>query len=400
MDARGSNTRVNRTVVAAVVAAVLGLGVATVPAPVSAAPWKSGTVASDGACEGRLLQLHRQERSSRGLAPLREDPAFDHVARSWSLHLARTRTLAHNTRVGSEISAAVHNWRLIGENVAWAHSPDALMAAWMGSTAHRNTILSTSYQRVVIGCARSSDGRYWATANFVSATTSIPDRRPTPFQSAGDASARLRWWLLGRPATAADLNADAQRMLGSGWTAADQAAYLAGSSTHAILVPPTTRLYGAAFDRHPDGTGLVYWVRQRAGGRSITSIARAFVVSPEFRARYGTLGDAAFVTQVYLNVLGRQPDAGGHTYWVDRLRGGLSRAELLVGFSESPENKAATASDVTVSWVIALLLNRTPSAAERASWRTRVRGGLSPVGMVRAVVASDEFTWRVASGGY
>lgn len=51
--------------------------------------------------------------------------------------------------------------------------------------------------------------------------------------------------------------------------------------------------------------------------------------------------DAQLVAQLYANVLHRAPDAGGTTYWTQNLASGMSRAEMLVGISESPENQAA-----------------------------------------------------------
>jgi serralysin len=39
-------------------------------------------------------------------------------------------------------------------------------------------------------------------------------------------------------------------------------------------------------------------------------------------------------------VLHRTPDAGGLQFWVDSLNTGMSRAEVLIGFSESAENQA------------------------------------------------------------
>ena len=62
--------------------------------------------------------------------------------------------------------------------------------------------------------------------------------------------------------------------------------------------------------------------------------------SPEFSARYGSLSTAEFVTQLYRNVLDRDPDAGGLLFHVDNLEAGLPRNYLLVHFSESPENQA------------------------------------------------------------
>ena len=62
--------------------------------------------------------------------------------------------------------------------------------------------------------------------------------------------------------------------------------------------------------------------------------------SPEFQARYGALNNTQFVAQLYANVLDRAPDSGGLAYHVGHLNAGMTRADVLVGFSESPENQA------------------------------------------------------------
>lgn len=98
------------------------------------------------------------------------------------------------------------------------------------------------------------------------------------------------------------------------------------------------RLYRAFFLREPDGDGIVYWISEaRHGGYPIGSIAEEFARSPEFRQRYGNLGDAAFVDLVYRNVLGRAAEAEGRAYWLGQLRAGMLRGHLMLYFSESVE---------------------------------------------------------------
>ena len=47
-----------------------------------------------------------------------------------------------------------------------------------------------------------------------------------------------------------------------------------------------------------------------------------------------------FVETLYTNVLGRNSDIDGYNYWVGNLNNGIeTRYELLLGFSESLENK-------------------------------------------------------------
>ena len=110
---------------------------------------------------------------------------------------------------------------------------------------------------------------------------------------------------------------------------------------------PVYRMYKAAFDRVPDLSGLGYQMTQRDNGLTLSGMAKNFISSPEFQRTYGSLNDTQFVTQLYQNVLHRAPDSSGLTYHTDHLSHGASRADILVGFSESPENQ------VTVSGVIA-----------------------------------------------
>jgi len=101
------------------------------------------------------------------------------------------------------------------------------------------------------------------------------------------------------------------------------------------------RLYQAAFDRMPDLAGLGYWLGRMEAGVSLAQVAASFVGSAEFGALAGptaTAGD--FVTLMYDNVLQRQPDQAGLAYWIDAMEKGMSRADMLVQFSESRENVA------------------------------------------------------------
>jgi serralysin len=100
------------------------------------------------------------------------------------------------------------------------------------------------------------------------------------------------------------------------------------------------RLYQAAFDRAPDVGGLGYQMDQLDKGLPLRNEAQHFIESPEFQARYGAVDNAQFVTLLYNNVLDRAPEAQGLAYHLDRLAHGVQRADILVGFSESPENQA------------------------------------------------------------
>ncbi len=102
------------------------------------------------------------------------------------------------------------------------------------------------------------------------------------------------------------------------------------------------RLYNAAFKRLPDADGLKYWIgKYTSGENDDRAVAQSFLVSAEFKERYGdNVSNAKYVETLYLNVLGRDYDQEGYNYWLGNLNSGLeTRYELLLGFAESPENK-------------------------------------------------------------
>jgi phospholipase/lecithinase/hemolysin len=72
------------------------------------------------------------------------------------------------------------------------------------------------------------------------------------------------------------------------------------------------RLYGTALERAPDLAGLEYWTAEINNSNvSLAAVANSFAASPEFIQDDGSLSNAAFVNQLYQDVLGRPADAGG-----------------------------------------------------------------------------------------
>ncbi|WMW81082.1 Ig-like domain-containing protein [Undibacterium cyanobacteriorum] len=80
------------------------------------------------------------------------------------------------------------------------------------------------------------------------------------------------------------------------------------------------QLYVSLFGRAPEASGLGYWVGQLSNGVSLQQIAQdMFNVAPS-RAYYPSfLTNEEIITKFYVNVLGRNPDAGGLAYWTGRL---------------------------------------------------------------------------------
>ncbi|HUR89187.1 MAG TPA: DUF4214 domain-containing protein [Ramlibacter sp.] len=106
------------------------------------------------------------------------------------------------------------------------------------------------------------------------------------------------------------------------------------------------RLYQAAFDRKPDLGGLGYQMHDLDIGVSLEQVASNFIASPEFQAKYGNVDNTQFLTLLYNNVLDRTPDAGGLQFHLEEFAQGQTRADMLIHFSESPENQANVIGDI------------------------------------------------------
>lgn len=99
------------------------------------------------------------------------------------------------------------------------------------------------------------------------------------------------------------------------------------------------RVYDTAFGRDADPTGFNQFTQAVINGTSLQQVALSFLASPEFANRYGASpSDQALVEGLYQNTLHRAPDAAGETLFVQALASDLSRADLLVSFSNSQEH--------------------------------------------------------------
>lgn len=105
------------------------------------------------------------------------------------------------------------------------------------------------------------------------------------------------------------------------------------------------RIYQAAFARTPDPGGLSFWIKEMDKGMDLIDVSRRFVDSNEFRSAYGTNPtNKLLVEKLYQNVLGRDGEPGGITFWVGELDAGRRDiSKVLADFSESPENVTGVA---------------------------------------------------------
>ena len=172
------------------------------------------------------------------------------------------------------------------------------------------------------------------------------------------------------------------------------------------------RLYQAALGRAPDAIGSSDWTNAlETGSATLRGVGQALADSAEFKAKYGALDDAGFVSQLYRNVLGREADASGLSYWRDQLAAGRTRGDVVVGLSESSENIARTGGAVSAGlWTpntatvevvryYETVFGRAPDAAGLTYWIGARQNGVTSQQLAQSLTGSAEFTARYGTLG-
>ncbi|MBR3356622.1 MAG: DUF4214 domain-containing protein [Solobacterium sp.] len=100
------------------------------------------------------------------------------------------------------------------------------------------------------------------------------------------------------------------------------------------------RCYTKALGRKAEAGGLNSWCRRilsasNKKAEAIYTATTGFFHSPEFLNKKTT--DEEYVTILYRTFLGREPEPEGFNDWVNRLKSGMSRDEVMMGFANSKE---------------------------------------------------------------
>ncbi len=166
------------------------------------------------------------------------------------------------------------------------------------------------------------------------------------------------------------------------------------------VLGPVVRLYEAIYLRDPDTAGLAYWEGElRSGRQTINRMAEVVARNAEFRARYGTLSDTAFVAKVYDLVLGRAPSADDTAYWTGELRRGQGRGRMVLLFSGSAEYKTRSHDRVTVILARYGMLRQVgPKSAVDGAVES-LSHGVSITDVITSILVGDEYAARVLPAG-
>ncbi len=138
-----------------------------------------------------------------------------------------------------------------------------------------------------------------------------------------------------QPAAALALAVEPQRTTTSSPPATDASTTSLANTDELVI----HRLYVAAFGREPDAAGFNHWAEQLAGGQSLADVAASFTSTDEFTDQFGTHPVPRQVIELlHQNLLGRAPTATEVEYWLSVEARGLSMADLLVLFAQTPSS--------------------------------------------------------------
>jgi hypothetical protein len=162
------------------------------------------------------------------------------------------------------------------------------------------------------------------------------------------------------------------------------------------VIGAIARLYFAYFLRVPDFGGLMFWTTElRTGRMGLDTVSSYFAASAEFIQMYGSLNNSNFVRQVYLNVLNREPDQGGWTFWTAQLdSGAYTRGGVMVQFANSAEYRGIIGNEVYVTLAYAGLLRRAPDSGGYNFWVSWLDAGNPHTGFVNATLYGGEYGAR------
>src|SRR5262249_43487081 len=132
-----------------------------------------------------------------------------------------------------------------------------------------------------------------------------------------------------------------------------------------------------------------FGVRQSIPLVAPTAIGKANDLASQLLA--GASGDlmaqTAFVSALFMDVLGRPADVAGVNYWVGLLQAGRSREHVVKGIWESPEHRG-----VQVDAIYRALLHRPADDQGRAYWGGLLLAGKTEEQISAGILASDEYT--------
>jgi len=173
-------------------------------------------------------------------------------------------------------------------------------------------------------------------------------------------------------------------------------------------------LYQNMLGREPDSGGLAYWLGQLLNGTdNIGTVAASIAVSDEYKSRVAGIEKEKQqaeiekqIRQLYRSLLGREPDAEGFKYWVEKVSSGENTLGTVAAcIADSPEYKTRIGIDAAntdyekqIRELYKNMLGREPDVEGFKYWINKILSGEDTIStVVRGIFESAEYKERQKS---
>lgn len=134
----------------------------TQPAPNQNTGQTPVTTAGLSAQESQMLQMLNAERQNNGLKPLQSHSQLISLARTKSQDMVNNNYFSHTSPTYGSFYHMVYNagipFRQVGENIALSSTAQKAFYQFMGSSGHKQNILSPHFTHVGIGIVPNQQG--------------------------------------------------------------------------------------------------------------------------------------------------------------------------------------------------------------------------------------------------
>ncbi len=137
--------------------------------------------------------------------------------------------------------------------------------------------------------------------------------------------------------------------------------------------------------RKADSGGRTYWINSIRNGKALWRFRAQLFGSNEYFTKAGG-SNADYVQQAYNDVLGRNPDPSGKTYWTNKLNGGADRGSVALQFINSPEARRRLVDDQFLRF-----LDRKPTTNEQTTWVDALPGTTGEQDLIAYLVNSGAY---------
>jgi len=154
------------------------------------------------------------------------------------------------------------------------------------------------------------------------------------------------------------------------------------------------QLYRDLMGREGEADGVTYWMNPLAAGVSRGEIVHSFFTSPEFDSNAGA------IVRLYHGVLDRSPDKCGFDYWLAQANAGMSAEEigsLFLDSAELGEDWGSLSDGAFVDMLYQNILDRQAETEGRDYWLDQLNKGADRGGVLNSFVQSSEF--KAATAG-